>query len=383
MKLKLSISEREEIAGKLNPYRGSTEPVRVHIIMKPNGDFRTVCDFGIENRSLQYLVRAPLIARTTLAQNQYATRGVPQAIKQACKLMLENKYVITADVTKAYSSLNCGDLPLPRSVIEKTVIGLHLHVHLSRKKSGVISDFYKTYHGELQSTEKQSVLGGAHGNAYSDPTNQETKLGQMGKKGWEDSLPEIPPYDSDSVSISHPLTCEQAASIFFEDALTAARSGVPQGSALSPAVFEYAFSRVLKDHPAVVSYADDLLVVGNSSEEVWTRFKDLEGGLNSLLIGSQPVAKSPRGISRKADFLGYELTSMGGTVRVRLPEAKWLGFVKEFHKRRYQAMKCLPIERGLRLKLLRQYLTKFFSACPMLTEAEQEKAKLAQLIAQN
>jgi hypothetical protein len=55
--------ELASIAGSLDPWKGTKEPVLVHRIPKDSPDeYRTVLEFEIENRALQYLVRDVLIA---------------------------------------------------------------------------------------------------------------------------------------------------------------------------------------------------------------------------------------------------------------------------------------------------------------------------------
>ena len=56
----------EAIAAKLLPWKGSSERARLFLRKKGNGDLRPTMDFGLENRALQYLVRAPLVATANL-----------------------------------------------------------------------------------------------------------------------------------------------------------------------------------------------------------------------------------------------------------------------------------------------------------------------------
>jgi hypothetical protein len=48
----------EAVAAKLLPWQGSSEPARLFMKKKGNGDLRPTMNFGLENRSLQYLVMA-------------------------------------------------------------------------------------------------------------------------------------------------------------------------------------------------------------------------------------------------------------------------------------------------------------------------------------
>ena len=69
-------AELASIASRLDPWKGTDEPVLVYRKRKSSGQgHRLICEFGVENRALQYLVREPLIALLKLHPNQYATRG--------------------------------------------------------------------------------------------------------------------------------------------------------------------------------------------------------------------------------------------------------------------------------------------------------------------
>ena len=85
--------ELPSIAGSLDPWKGTEEPVHVHRIPKDSpGQYRTVLEFGIQNRALQYLVRDVLIAVLELHPNQYATRGGVHAAIKHTKQALSDGY---------------------------------------------------------------------------------------------------------------------------------------------------------------------------------------------------------------------------------------------------------------------------------------------------
>src|SRR4051794_37597276 len=49
-------SQLPSIMSGLNAWKGTTEPAIVNMKKKPNGYYRLLMDFGIENRALQYLL---------------------------------------------------------------------------------------------------------------------------------------------------------------------------------------------------------------------------------------------------------------------------------------------------------------------------------------
>ena len=57
---KLPKAKLAEIAAQLSPWKGTKEPARVSARRKSSDGYRTVVDFELENRALQYLVRGAL-----------------------------------------------------------------------------------------------------------------------------------------------------------------------------------------------------------------------------------------------------------------------------------------------------------------------------------
>ena len=101
--------ELPSIAGSLDPWKGTKEPVHVHRIPKDSpGEYRTVLEFEIENRALQYLVRDVLIAVLELHPNQYATRGgVNAAIKHTKQTLIDGyRWAVELDIKDCYPSFD-------------------------------------------------------------------------------------------------------------------------------------------------------------------------------------------------------------------------------------------------------------------------------------
>jgi hypothetical protein len=76
-----------------------------------NGGYRLPMDFGIENRSLQYLLVPLLEATADLHPEQYLTRGgVPAAIDRVKELMLDGYvWTIESDITDCFPSFEGGN----------------------------------------------------------------------------------------------------------------------------------------------------------------------------------------------------------------------------------------------------------------------------------
>jgi len=102
-------SEIAAIASSLDAWKGTDEPVRIHMIPKDlPGQYRTILEFEIENRALQYLVRDVLIAVLELHPNQYATRGGVHAAMEHTKQALIDGYLwaVELDIKDCYPSFD-------------------------------------------------------------------------------------------------------------------------------------------------------------------------------------------------------------------------------------------------------------------------------------
>jgi hypothetical protein len=121
------------LAEALFPAKGSNEPVRLSIKRKGesgSGDYRLLMGFGLENRALQYLIRAPLTKAANLHPHQYGTIGVQAAISRVAKLMSTGYlWGVEIDIKNCFQSFNEEKLheylPISKEVIR--------HVAMSRR----------------------------------------------------------------------------------------------------------------------------------------------------------------------------------------------------------------------------------------------------------
>ena len=130
-------AKREVIASKLDPGKGTDEPVLVYRKKKSSGQgHRFICKFGIEHRALQYLVRDVLIALVELHPNQYATHGgVHAAIKHTKQALMDGDlWAAELDINNCYQSFDESKLPnllpLPKEVTDHVIISRYLNLSL-------------------------------------------------------------------------------------------------------------------------------------------------------------------------------------------------------------------------------------------------------------
>ena len=127
-------AELPSIASSLDPWKGTDEPVQVHRKKKSPPYYRTVFEFGIEHRALQYLVREPLTALLTFHPTQYALCGGNHAAIKRTKQALIDGYLwaVELDIKDCYPSFDeeklSSLLPLPREVIDHVIISRNLHL---------------------------------------------------------------------------------------------------------------------------------------------------------------------------------------------------------------------------------------------------------------
>ena len=127
-------AELPSIAKSLDAWKGTDEPVLVRRKRKASGKYRTVLEFEIENRALQYLVRDVLIAALELHPNQYATRGGVHAAIKHTKQALSDGYVwaVELDIKNCYPSFDEEKLPdllpLPKEVTDHVILSRYLNL---------------------------------------------------------------------------------------------------------------------------------------------------------------------------------------------------------------------------------------------------------------
>ena len=130
-------SALQAIADRLDPWRGSNEPVRMRSEPKASGGHRFIAVFGIEHRSLQTLVKWALQAwvGSTLLPQQHVLQGGRSAAVLAVKRMIEeggHKHAIELDIKDCFGSISVKwlkeNLSLPPKVTEATCTLGSMHI---------------------------------------------------------------------------------------------------------------------------------------------------------------------------------------------------------------------------------------------------------------
>ncbi len=127
--LEVTIDQLSNIAQVANAFRGTTEPVYCREILKKDGYRRTICSFGVENRTLQYLVRDILARLCPPKPFMYdvAGRGVSAAIADIMRAGNDGyRWTVCADIIDCFNSVDelalPDHLPLPKDVTRKVLV---------------------------------------------------------------------------------------------------------------------------------------------------------------------------------------------------------------------------------------------------------------------
>jgi Reverse transcriptase (RNA-dependent DNA polymerase) len=269
------------IAEAIRPYQSSDEPVIVNMKTKPNGSYRLVMDFDIQQRARQYLVASVLKRVADLHPDQYATRGgVPAAIDRVATLLMEGyEWTTETDIENCFPSFTGTSheqfIPVKKQVIANVILAIHLNV-----------------------------------------TPGDSLLYQFGPGSAGNGDP------GDPVALA--------------DALSNARQGIPQGSAVAPIAVEMFLAEPLKSLPTnarVVCYADNMFVMAKTKEDAASTTSALWSALQGHPVGHlKPKQKSQSIPGQPFEFLGHQITRMKSSVNI-VPtpknEAKFAGRFKK------------------------------------------------------
>lgn len=262
------------IAQSLDPWNGSGEDV--YLRLKPkNGNpdsFRRILEFGIENRSLQYLVLPLLQARSERHPCQYDRRGTHAAIARVAELMARGHVcAVETDIVNCYQSFD-GEkvkdrLPIPKRVTHSVIIGAALNVSLA----------YPSFFG-----------------------------------------PADPGVDDEDIWPGE-----------FADA----RRGVPQGSATSPLAVEMLLGPLFTKLPAggeAVGFADNFLTMAKDANDVVSMTVAFWSALKAHPAG-QLRPKEPRIFEAGSpiEFLAHRLQLVDGVVQIDPTQENLEKFEKE------------------------------------------------------
>lgn len=150
-------------------------------------------------------------------------------------------------------------------------------------------------------------------------------------------------------------------------ALTDARRGIPQGSAVSPFVAEVLLALSLAHVPPigeVITYADNALLLAPTESNAVSMMEALRSALIAHPVGRlRPKAKFFHG-GEPIDFLGHRLTPDNGTVLVAPTLVNQQKFEKtvEAMLRRMKRKNVTPDERAKATKNLDRYLRSWSAA---------------------
>ena len=254
-----------EIAQRLNAWEGSGETVLLILKEKPNHDYRDTKDFGIEHRSLQYLIRPLLQAQAKLHPNQYGLVGTDKALLRVAGLMTQGyTWARETDLTDCYSSFDGekvpGLLPLPKKVTQRCLLCSSLNLSLG----------------------PNSIFG--------------------------------------------PEDYEGQNKLVFPELFSDAQRGFPQGSATSALAIEMLLAPVFEQLPKIgeyVGYSDNTLAMAKNKKDVASMNKALWSALEAHPAGHlRPKLTGKFSPGQPIDFLGHRLTwravgisKIAGTVR--------------------------------------------------------------------
>jgi hypothetical protein len=274
--------ELASIAGSLDPWKGSDEPVLVHRKRKSSGQgHRIIFKFEIENRALQYLVRDVLIARLDLHPHQYATRGGVHAAIRHTKQALIDGYLwaVEVDIKDCYASfdeekLTSLLLPLPKEVTEHVILSRHLNLSLGF-----------------------STVGNSPGDDH----------------------------EGDAIT---------------PGAISTARRGIPQGSAASPIVAEAMVAIALKAVPplgVIIAYADNVLLLAKVKSDVDGMTKALLAAFEAHPVGRLRLSQRRFSPGEPIEFLGHRLTPFKEDVTIEVTDSN----KRKFEDRMKSKLRCL------------------------------------------
>jgi hypothetical protein len=314
------------IAERLDPWRGTKEPVLAHMKGKKDssGNYRWVMNFGIENRALQQMTRDILRFAGRIAPGQYGCSGGVKAAGKAVLKNLDDGYVYVAevDIKNCYPSFNREGittvLPVPKEIVNKVLTSHCLNIVLGNPK-----DIYQ--------------------------------FSTVGSKEEADDIREF----------SEPLLAE-------------ARQGIPQGSAVSPVVAELVLAPIVVDLPEfgrVVNYADNFLVMAKSEPDAVSMLKALRSAFKANPVGPltlkvDPVTEAGAGF----DFLGYEFRKSGNYAHCQPSQKNHARFKNKWDR----LHRCVPAsesenECNAHLAQLRKHTLSWANSFPLWEEAEAFK----------
>ena len=307
----------QAVAHSVCPWTGTDEEVILRLKEKANKphDFRLVLSFGIENRSLQYLIKPILEAQADLHPYQYGQQGVSAAIARVAKLMEEGHlWAAELDIKDCFGSFNGTTveklLPIPEQVTRNVVLGTNLNL-------------------------------------------------KMDPYWW--SLDQASADDIDYV---------------YGRQLAVARRGFPQGSACSSIAVEMLSAPLLQQVPAcgaAVAYVDNYLLMAQSEDELLTVTTALSSAFQAHpagSLGSNELKSYKPGDA--IEFLGHELRFHHGEVLISPSAENLYRFNMTLHTSLSHISKMLDHpKQSQRVAFLRSKVRSWQKAFGMCTDIQQ------------
>ena len=244
------------LAGDMNPWAGTDERARMHVIPKANG-YRAVIRFRVINMALQVLYDRAVGPFAPRHPRQYDAPG-NGGDWGACRRILEllgagYVHVLVADVSSNYNSLAAAGLramlPAPHLVTDSIVLGRGLNIIVPNRK------------------RRGSHDGEAGGNRADAPAHRHKPKGQR----------------CHSLTLRVPIaTLDQGGAdqpSRWNETTRKGRQGIPQGSVCSPLVSRCVHApivRTLSEMAEVVQIADNYFILARTRDELLPVAKTLK-----------------------------------------------------------------------------------------------------------
>lgn len=251
------------IAENLNPLKGTDEKVIVHFTPKKSDEnqFRPIMDFGIRNRALQQIALWLLSACSDLHPHQFANAGGTKAAITEVLEALNGGYTYTSeiDIKNCFPSVD-GErmselLPVPTETTHNVILSRYLN-----PTPGNIIHYFGL-----------------------------------------DNVSDLTDEVSDPINI----------------ALSEARRGIPQGSAVSSLVIELLLAPTisgLTDVGRVFSYCDNFFLMAKTNDDLVLMMNSLMDALKKHPAGPfMPKIISVSEPGKSFQLLGYKLNRRAGT----------------------------------------------------------------------
>lgn len=314
-----------DLASRLDARTGTAEKVTVRPKAKKNNphESRLIMEFGIENRSLQYLLLPCIAARADLDPNQYFINGGRDAAMQHVHdaLLAGFDHVVEMDIKNCYPSFNgeklSGLLPIPKGMYERVILSRDLNLY------------------------PENLFG--EGNQFCNV-----------------------PYEDSYV---------------LEEIIAEARQGIAQGSAVSGLVAEVLLAPVIGQLPKLgiaLTYADNILIMARTAEDAVSMSKALrmllhEHPAGPLKLNEQNLWKPGYG----GQFLGYRLTLHKNTVHFAPSHKNYSKFMHRFttELKRTRRPGISDSVKQHRIDALRKYVMGWSCGFSLWSGVEQHRKK--------